>query len=174
MGLTVAPLTTTVMSALDTQLAGTASGVNNAVTRIAGAIAVMGTVVLIAFKSAVADETSRLPLSPAAREEVMGQALDFGDASVPGSVSKELAGEVELSLKGAFVDSFRIIMFLYDQIAWMSALAAAVFVGWPSPQLPCRDRASHNRSPIDKASPDRSLSDHTFHNRSMRNQASHG
>jgi MFS family permease len=134
MGLTVAPLTTTVMNALHTRLAGTASGVNNAVARIAGvlAIAVMGTVALTVFEGAVADDTARLSLPPAAREEVMVQALRFGDASVPGSVPKELAGEVERSLKMAFVDSFRVLMYLCAGLAWLSALAAAVLVGRPA------------------------------------------
>jgi EmrB/QacA subfamily drug resistance transporter len=131
MGLTVAPLTTTVMGALHTRLAGTASGVNNAVARIAGvlAIAILGTVALTVFKGAVADETARLPLPPEAREEVMGQALRFGDASVPGSVPEELAGEVERSLRRAFVDSFRVLMYLCAGLAWLSSLAAVVLVG---------------------------------------------
>jgi hypothetical protein len=134
MGLTVAPLTTAVMSALDTRLAGTASGVNNAVARIAGvlAIAVMGTIALTIFKGAVNDETARISLSPAAREELAVQALRFGDAAVPKSVPEGLAGEVELSLKRAFVGSFRIVMYLCAGLAWLSALAAAIFVGKPA------------------------------------------
>ena len=87
---------------------------------------------LTVFKGAVADETARLHLPPAAREEVMGQALRFGGASVPGSVPDELSGEVELSLKRAFVDSFRVLMYLCAGLAWLSALAAVVFAGRPA------------------------------------------
>jgi len=53
MAVTVAPLTTVVMSSVDQEHAGTASGINNAVARVAGvvAIAVLGIVMVAAFSS---------------------------------------------------------------------------------------------------------------------------
>lgn len=73
--ITVAPLTTTVMNALDTTLAGAASGVNNAISRAAAllAIAVLGIVMNHAFDHALAQHTWELPVSPAVLAQVEAQ-----------------------------------------------------------------------------------------------------
>src|SRR5207245_9662754 len=68
MAITVAPLTTTVMGAADPRHAGAASGVNNAVSRVAGllAIAVFGVVLARTFDARVRPPLDRLALSPVA------------------------------------------------------------------------------------------------------------
>src|SRR6266446_673766 len=65
MAITVAPLTTTVMSAVDSRHAGSASGVNNAVARVAGllAIAVCGVVLGRTFDARVRPRLDALALS---------------------------------------------------------------------------------------------------------------
>src|SRR5215467_14323854 len=66
MAMTVAPLTTTVMSSLTQDRAGVASGVNNAVARTASlvAIAVFGVVMLQVFTTALHHRLSRANLPP--------------------------------------------------------------------------------------------------------------
>jgi EmrB/QacA subfamily drug resistance transporter len=72
LALTVAPLTATVMADADERNAGIASGVNNAVARVAAllGIAAIGAVVSAQFQSALADRLAGQRLSPPARQVV--------------------------------------------------------------------------------------------------------
>src|SRR6202012_2803132 len=75
MAISVAPLTTTVMNSVDQNHAGTASGVNNAVSRIAAllAVAAFGALLANAFQSALDRNLSHLGVSPAATAHVEAQ-----------------------------------------------------------------------------------------------------
>jgi EmrB/QacA subfamily drug resistance transporter len=77
LALTVAPLTATVLGDADQRHAGVASGVNNAVARVAGllAIAIVGAAVSAQFVSEVDDQIAGRSLSPPARAAV-GDARD--------------------------------------------------------------------------------------------------
>lgn len=72
MSATVAPLTATVLGAVEQRHSGIASGVNNAIARIAGllAIAVLGAVVSAAFSSSVDAKLGGRPLSAAGNAAV--------------------------------------------------------------------------------------------------------
>lgn len=66
--LTVAPLTATVLSDADESNAGVASGVNNAIARVAGllVIAAIGAVISSQFSSALSQRIDERTLPPAA------------------------------------------------------------------------------------------------------------
>jgi hypothetical protein len=99
--MTVAPLTATVLSSVAQSHAGVASGVNNAVARIAGllAIAVVGAVISSSFMSSLGDK-----LPPAALEEARAQPLV---TDVPASVPPGRRAEAKAALTDASVDAFQ-------------------------------------------------------------------
>ncbi len=72
MAITVAPLTTDVMNSVDQDRIGTASGINNAVARVAGilSIAILGVVMFYAFRSRLDHTLNHLSLPPGTLQEL--------------------------------------------------------------------------------------------------------
>ncbi len=126
MTITVAPLTTTVMGAVETHRAGVASGINNTVARVAGllAIAVFGVLLVHRFDADVTPRLDRLALPPAVRAEI-GKELP----KMAGAQLKDVAMEpgqraaVQLSIDEAFASGFRVVVIG----AAILALTAAAF-----------------------------------------------
>ena len=85
MAVSVAPLTTVVMSSVDQTRAGTASGINNAVSRVAGvlAVAILGTVMVSAFSHKLQLSLASLDLAPDVARKIQSNAIRLGgtDAS---------------------------------------------------------------------------------------------
>ena len=101
---TVAPLTATVLSDADASDAGIASGVNNAIARVAGllAIAAVGAIVSVQFSSALDQSVHEDRLSPSARAAVV-QARSQTLASVdPARTGPRVARAVQSASVHAF------------------------------------------------------------------------
>ncbi len=130
MGLTVAPLTTTVMNSAGDERTGTASGVNNAVSRIAGvfAIAVLGPVALFQFAHLVHGNIGGLGLSQSQLASLNQELSNLGNAQVPPGIAGDLASQLHQVLRTSFVGTFRLIMYFCAGLAWLSALLANVFL----------------------------------------------
>jgi MFS family permease len=130
MAVTVAPLTTAVMGSVAAHYAGTASGINNAVSRTAGvlAIATVGAAALLAFAGALDARTGEIALPDRARIALHNQASQLGAAAVPVEVAPEQVGAVKTAIRLAFVDTFRLVMLICAGLAWLSALIAALLV----------------------------------------------
>jgi EmrB/QacA subfamily drug resistance transporter len=126
MALTVAPLTTVVMSSVDQQRSGTASGINNAVARVAGvlAVAVLGAAMVAAFDHALRDSLAGLNLNPAVTHELESNAARLGDLDAPSGVDPHTAATIRSSIAEAFVFAFRLIMLVCASLATASAAVA--------------------------------------------------
>ena len=127
MAVVIAPLTTTVMNAVETHRSGVASGVNNAVSRAAGllAIAVLGLVVASTFNAELDHRLSGLQVSPPVRRAVEAQRAKLAGASVPPHLSAAERARLEHALKESFVSGFRASMIGAGILAVLSALLAA-------------------------------------------------
>jgi len=127
MALVVAPLTTTVMASVHDAFAGTASGVNNAVSRLAGllAIAVFGVVMVGVFTARLEVGLATTELAPEQRQAVLRDRTDLAALDPPASLSAERRDAVRARVDASFLDGFRIVM------ASMAALAlVAAGVAW--------------------------------------------
>jgi predicted MFS family arabinose efflux permease len=126
MALTVAPLTATVMGAVDVRHAGVASGVNNAVARIAGllAIAVFGVILARTFEAGVAPRLARLALAPEARAELDRELTRMAgaDLTTTPSIAPERRPAVRDAIDNAFVAAFRVVMIGAAGLAFAAAL----------------------------------------------------
>jgi EmrB/QacA subfamily drug resistance transporter len=106
---TVAPLTTTVLNAVDEHNAGIASGVNNAIARVAGllAIAVLGALISAQFASALDGNLSGERLDPRGTRVVasaQSRPLAGGDEAeqLSGAQRSTVGTAIELASRDAF------------------------------------------------------------------------
>jgi EmrB/QacA subfamily drug resistance transporter len=135
MALVITPLTTTVMNALPTHESGVASGVNNAVSRAAGllAIAVLGLVVATTFASSLDSRLSALHVAPSVKAAVYAQRSKYVDAPVPAGVTSGEKARIERALQESYVSAFRVCMLLAAVLAAGSALLSAWFIEGRAP-----------------------------------------
>ena len=130
MALVITPLTTVVLGSVESERSGLASGVNNAVTRMAGllAVAVLGMIVYATFSANLDTSLQGLDLPGGVRGELEAAKEDLGAAEVPESVDAETTAQIERAIDGSFVAGFRAVMLVSAGLALASALAAALLV----------------------------------------------
>ena len=113
MTITVAPLTTAVMGAIESAHSGVASGINNTVSRVAGllAIAVFGVFLARSFNASVQPRLDRLSLAPDVRTQIEQQLPKMAGAdlkSVPLGSGQRVV--VQRSIDEAFVSGFQVVV----------------------------------------------------------------
>jgi len=127
MSIVVAPLTTTVMGAVEAQHSGVASGVNNAVSRVAGlvAIAVFGILLVHSFDARVQPALDRLELPKAARSSVDVELPKLAGVNLQ-AVEPAARRSVERVVSESFVGAFRIVMIAAALVALLAGAAGAL------------------------------------------------
>jgi EmrB/QacA subfamily drug resistance transporter len=123
MAVSVAPLTTTVMNSVDQGHAGIASGINNAVSRIAAllAVAAFGAMLTGMFQGALHRKLDALALPPPVRADIERQRSKLGAIE-----TKDV--RAQQAVKESFVVGYRAILWVAVALSIASSLSAAAFV----------------------------------------------
>jgi EmrB/QacA subfamily drug resistance transporter len=123
MAISVAPLTTVVMNSVEQERAGTASGINNAVARVAGvlAVAVLGAVMAAAFAYSLRGSLHRLTLNVGIVHQLESNVAKLGSLDVPPGVDSQTAAGIRSAISDAFIFGFRLIVLVCAVLAIASA-----------------------------------------------------
>ena len=135
MAISVAPLTTTVMNSVKASHAGIASGINNAVSRTAGllAIAVLGVVMIHSFNSCLDDRLNQMAIPPEIRRQLDTQRIRLAAMDVPSTAASEIRTMIRYTVEECFVSGFRQVTLIGVALAFASSIAAALTLGRQRP-----------------------------------------
>ena len=130
MAISVAPLTTTVMSAVGEEQAGVASGINNAVSRTAGvlAIAVFGVMMLHAFSQTLASRLNEVQLDERVKHSIYDERVRLAGLELPSEIDSAAREQLKAAVAASFVHGFRVVMFTSAALALASAASSWLFI----------------------------------------------
>ncbi|MBN1240014.1 MAG: MFS transporter [Gammaproteobacteria bacterium] len=137
MGTAVSPLTTAVMNAVPDDRAGSASGVNNAASRIAGllAVALSGAIATAVFTGALETRLEPLDVPAALERQMLDDAERLAELEIPAAVSSEQRPALRRAIDDAFLGAFRAGALLNAVLAAVAAGIAAVLFRRRGPQV---------------------------------------
>ena len=136
MTISVAPLTTVVMSSVEQDRAGTASGINNTVARVAGvlAIAVLGAVMVQAFGREMQTSLLHLGVPADLLNYLRSRVAQLGGLQVPSTLDHGTAQVVQAEIVHAFVFGFRVVMMICAALSVASAAVAFRMISLEAPK----------------------------------------
>jgi len=132
----VAPLTTTVMDSVSERQAGVASGVNNAVSRVASllSIAVLGMVAFHVFNHQLADKLDASNLPAPIKHAVLEQRSRLTQIDPPKGLDTDQEQALKRWIDEAFLSGFRWVMCISAGLAILSAFSAWSMIGGNPPK----------------------------------------
>jgi len=130
MAVTVAPLTTTVMNSVATEFAGVASGINNAVSRIAAllAVALLGIAMTQIFNHYLDRQLDGSRLPPIVRQALEAQRSKLAAIELPESAGADAKLAARQVIAGAFIAGFRSVMIICALLALGGAASAWMLI----------------------------------------------
>ena len=129
-GVTVAPLTAAVMGAVESRHAGVASGINNAVARAAGllAIAALGVMLTSRFDAVLDLRLAAMALPPSVSAVVEAERGKLAGANLSAVMDPAVRASLRAALFDAYVAAFREAMLVCAGLAAVGAVVAGVLV----------------------------------------------
>jgi MFS family permease len=136
----VAPLTTTVMDSVKEGRAGVASGVNNAVSRVASllSIAALGMVAFHVFNHQLAQKLDASMLPAPMKHAVLVQRNRLTQIEPPKGITNDQRQVLRRSIDESFLSGFRWVMCISAGLAILSAFSAWSMIGG-NPSKPAKD-----------------------------------
>jgi hypothetical protein len=118
------------MNSVPQNRVGIASGINNAVSRVAGllAIAVFGILMLDLFNHSIDSRLSKLRLPASVQISLANQRINLAAIKIPEELAPPLQQPVRQSINESFVHGFRGVMVLGAVLALASGIASLLLI----------------------------------------------
>ncbi len=129
MSLVIAPLTKSAL-AVEKNYSGAASGLNNAVARIAGllAVAVLGAVIIFLFEGQLQKNIGTSKMGSDAQQQIMSQQTKLGGIEMPASFDTQSKEIAKNAVEDSFIYGFRWVMAINALFAFLSAGISFVMI----------------------------------------------
>jgi len=126
MAISVAPLTTTVMNSVKGNQSGIASGINNAVSRTAGllAVAIFGVAMMHTFNKQLDHRLAKIEMNHNAQHLIDQQRQKMAALEIPATLNDTIRNLLRQAVNDSFVSAFRLIMLMAAGLALTSSLVA--------------------------------------------------
>ena len=138
MATTIAPLTTTVMGSVDAHNAGIASGINNAVSRVAGllSVAIFSAILLHVFDRQLDRRLENLRVRPEVRASLDSQRTMLAAARLPENLDPVESGRLRRAIEESFVSAFRWVILMSSGLSLLAAASASWWIGGEKAKIP--------------------------------------
>jgi predicted MFS family arabinose efflux permease len=145
MALVIAPLTKSALS-VEPRFSGSASGVNNGVSRIAAlmAVAVLGAIVISTFTTRLDDTIGTSSLTPVEQRQILSQSDKLGGIIIPDTFDETASMIARNAIRESFVYGFRRAMGICAALALIGALVSVVTIHGPPRAAPSSNMPERN------------------------------